>query len=106
MIGEIDQIGMAIASAIEEQGTATTEISRSIQEAARGTMEVNANISGVQQAADQTGAAASQVLGAARTIVLSVKDLRARSTASSAGACGLIRSLHSRWGKPADPLGD
>jgi methyl-accepting chemotaxis protein len=68
VIGEIDQIGMAIASAIEEQGMATTEISRSIQEAARGTLEVNANISGVQRAADQTGAAAGQVLGAAQQL--------------------------------------
>jgi methyl-accepting chemotaxis protein len=75
VIGEIDQIGIAIASAIEEQGTATTEISRSIQEAARGTMEVNANIAGVQQAADETGAAASQVLGAAQQLSSQSRDL-------------------------------
>ena len=75
VIGEIDQIGIAIASAIEEQGTATTEISRSIQEAARGTLEVNANISGVQHAADQTGAAASQVLGAAQQLSSQSRDL-------------------------------
>ena len=49
VITEIDQIGIAIASAIEEQGSATREISRSVQEAARGTQEVNANISGVQR---------------------------------------------------------
>lgn len=65
VITEIDQIGVAIASAIEEQGSATREISRSVQEAARGTQEVNANISGVQRAADDTGSAANQVLGAA-----------------------------------------
>src|SRR5213082_2926067 len=50
VIGEIDQIGTAIAAAIEEQGSATREISRSVQEAARGTSEVNSNISGVQKA--------------------------------------------------------
>jgi methyl-accepting chemotaxis protein len=75
VIGEIDQIGLAIASAIEEQGTATTEISRSIQEAARGTLEVNANISGVQHAADETGAAAGQVLGAAQQLSSQSRDL-------------------------------
>ena len=75
VIGEIDQIGLAIASAIEEQGTATTEISRSIQEAAGGTMEVNENISGVQQAADQTGAAATQVLSAAQQLSSQSSDL-------------------------------
>src|SRR6185369_11223590 len=35
VIAEIDQIGTAIAAAIEEQGSATKEISRSVQEAAR-----------------------------------------------------------------------
>ncbi len=45
VIAEIDQIGTAIAAAIEQQGSATKEISRSVQEAARGTQEVNTNIS-------------------------------------------------------------
>jgi methyl-accepting chemotaxis protein len=75
VITEIDQIGIAIASAIEEQGSATREISRSVQEAARGTQEVNANISGVQQAADDTGAAANQVLGAAGQLSSQSRDL-------------------------------
>ena len=75
VIAEIDQIGIAIASAIEEQGSATQEISRSVQEAARGTQEVNANISGVQRAADETGSAATQVLGAAEQLSSQSKDL-------------------------------
>ena len=68
VITEIDQIGGAIAAAIEQQGSATREISRSVQEAARGTQEVNSNISGVRQAADGTGTAANQVLGAAEQL--------------------------------------
>ncbi len=72
VIAEIDQIGTAIAAAIEEQGSATKEISRSVQEAARGTQEVNTNITGVQRAADDTGAAASQVLGAAGQLAYAV----------------------------------
>ena len=75
VIGEIDQIGTAIAAAIEEQGSATREISRSVQEAARGTSEVNSNISGVQKAADDTGSAAQQVLGAAEQLSSQSKDL-------------------------------
>jgi methyl-accepting chemotaxis protein len=75
VITEIDQIGTAIAAAIEEQGSATKEISRSVQEAARGTQEVNSNISGVQHAADDTGAAANQVLGAAEQLSTQSKDL-------------------------------
>ena len=78
VIGEIDQIGVAIASAIEEQGSATKEISRSVQEAARGTQEVNSNISGVQQAANHTGSAANQVLGAAAQLSSQSGDLAAQ----------------------------
>ncbi len=80
VITEIDQIGTAIASAIEEQGSATKEISRSVQEAARGTQEVNSNISGVQQAADDTGAAANHVLGAAEQLSAQSRDLAGEVT--------------------------
>jgi methyl-accepting chemotaxis protein len=80
VITEIDQIGTAIASAIEEQGSATKEISRSVQEAARGTQEVNSNISGVQRAADDTGAAAHQVLGAAEQLSTQSRDLAGQVT--------------------------
>jgi methyl-accepting chemotaxis protein len=75
VIGEIDQIGTAIAAAIEEQGSATKEIARSVQEAARGTQEVNTNISGVQRAADDTGVAAREVLGAAEQLSTQSRDL-------------------------------
>jgi len=75
VIAEIDQIGTAIAAAIEEQGSATREISRSVQEAARGTQEVNSNITGVQRAADDTGAAAQEVLGAAEQLSTQSRDL-------------------------------
>lgn len=75
VIAEIDQIGIAIASAIEEQGSATKEIARSVQEAARGTQEVNSNITGVQRAADDTGSAASRVLGAAEQLSGQSRDL-------------------------------
>jgi methyl-accepting chemotaxis protein len=80
VITEIDQIGTAIASAIEQQGSATKEISRSVQEAARGTQEVNSNISGVQRAADDTGAAANQVLGAAEQLSAQSRDLAGEVT--------------------------
>jgi methyl-accepting chemotaxis protein len=75
VIAEIDQIGIAIASAIEEQGSATQEISRNVQEAARGTLEVTSNITGVQKAADDTGSAATQVLGAAEQLSSQSKEL-------------------------------
>jgi methyl-accepting chemotaxis protein len=63
-IVEINDIASGIASAVEEQGAATKEISRNVAEASRGTQEVASNISGVREAATATGAAAAQVLGA------------------------------------------
>ena len=75
VIAEIDQIGVAIASAIQQQGSATKEISRNVQEAARGTQEVTTNISGVQKAADDTGSAATHVLGAAEQLSSQSREL-------------------------------
>jgi methyl-accepting chemotaxis protein len=78
VITEIEQIGQAIAAAIEQQGSATREIARNVQEAAHGTQHVTSNISGVQQAANDTGAAASQVLGAAEELSQQSEDLAAQ----------------------------
>jgi methyl-accepting chemotaxis protein len=80
VIAEIDQIGMAIASAIEEQGAATKKISRNVHQAARGTQEVTSNISGVQRAADGTGSAANQVLGAAEQLSSQSRELAGQVT--------------------------
>jgi len=64
-VNELNQASSAIAGAVEQQSAATLEIARNVQQAASGTTEVSANIVGVQQAANDTGAAASQVLTAA-----------------------------------------
>jgi methyl-accepting chemotaxis protein len=64
-IDTLSKIATTIASAIEEQGAATAEISRNVQQAAGGTKTVSENIGGVAQTADRTGGAAGQVLEAA-----------------------------------------
>jgi methyl-accepting chemotaxis protein len=64
-ISEINQIVTTFASAVEEQGMATKEIARNVQQAALGSQEVSNNIAGVTRAASETGAAASQTLGVA-----------------------------------------
>jgi len=64
-IRRVDQVSTAIASAVEEQGAATQEISRNVQQAAQGTSEVSANIGNVTQAATATGHSANDVLSAA-----------------------------------------
>lgn len=76
-ITRISEISAIIASAVEEQGAATREISRNTQEAAAGTHEVNRNISGVNDAASQTGSAATQVLAASSELGRQAEALRA-----------------------------
>ena len=66
--GLIEQVGAittSIAAAVEQQGAATAEIARNVQQTAASTQSVTSNIAGVSRAANDTGAAASQVLGAA-----------------------------------------
>ena len=67
-IGRMSEISSTIASAVEEQGAATQEISRNVQQAAQGTMQVSANIADVQRGASETGSASSQVLSAAQSL--------------------------------------
>jgi methyl-accepting chemotaxis protein len=50
---------------VEQQGAATAEIARNVQQTAASTQEVTVTISGVSQAANQTGVAAGDVLSAA-----------------------------------------
>ena len=64
----MSEIASTIASAVEEQGAATQEISRNVQHAAAGTQAVSANIVDVEHGATETGAAASQVLSAAHSL--------------------------------------
>ncbi|MDQ2080367.1 HAMP domain-containing methyl-accepting chemotaxis protein [Xanthobacteraceae bacterium Astr-EGSB] len=60
-IGRISHISATIAAAVEEQGAATTEIARNVQQAAKGTAEVASNIVEVNQGAGETGSASAQV---------------------------------------------
>lgn len=64
VIGRLTEISTGIASAVEEQSSATDEIARNVEEAASGTREVSSNITSVNQAADSTGQSAQEVLTA------------------------------------------
>jgi methyl-accepting chemotaxis protein len=64
----LSEISSTIASAVEEQGAATQEISRNVQQAAEGTQLVSSNITDVQRGAGETGSASSQVHSAAQSL--------------------------------------
>jgi methyl-accepting chemotaxis protein len=75
IIGEVSEVATAIAAAVEQQGAATQEITRSTQQAAQGTDEVSNNIAGVIAGADATGAAAQDVKSASEALGAQTRQL-------------------------------
>lgn len=63
-IGDIDEYSSLVSSSIEEQMTATHEISGSVQQAAMGTQELSQSMVGVQKTAVMSGDVALRVDGA------------------------------------------
>jgi methyl-accepting chemotaxis protein len=75
-IGGINEITTAIAAAVEQQGCATKEIARNVQEAAQGTSQVSGNIGAVTRTAGETGTAAGRVLNSAEELNRQAAALR------------------------------
>jgi len=67
-INLISEISSTIAAAVEEQGAATQEIARNVQQAAELSMRVADNISESDRSNAETGAASAQVLTAAQSL--------------------------------------
>ena len=68
IIGKINEISTAIAGAVEEQAATTTDISRNMAEAAKGTGEVVQSISGVATASRNTSEGAANVMSASQAL--------------------------------------
>lgn len=75
-IRAVDEISSSIAAAVEEQGTATSEIADNVQQAAQGTEEVDTGIASVREAAGDTGSAAEQVLATGQELSTQANTLR------------------------------
>lgn len=76
VINQINDISNTIASAVEEQTATTAEIGRSVNEAAKGSSEINQNILGVAQSAENTSAGVSQTQKAAEQLLAMANDLK------------------------------
>ncbi len=75
-IGKISGIASTIASAVEQQSSATLEIARNVQNVAHGGQEVAANITQLNRGATETGSASGEVLNSAKS--LSAESTRLR----------------------------
>jgi methyl-accepting chemotaxis protein len=75
-IAEINDIAASIATALEQQGKSTQQITRNTHDAALGAGDVTRTIAGVDEAAKATGHAASNVLSSARELAEQAESLR------------------------------
>jgi methyl-accepting chemotaxis protein len=80
VIGQINDFQLTIASAVEEQTATTSEMSRSVQEAASGSTEIATNITGVSTAASATTSALGQTRLAVDELSRMASDLRGSVT--------------------------
>jgi methyl-accepting chemotaxis protein len=75
-INLISEISATVAAAVEEQGAATQEIARNVQNSARLSNQVATDIGQVNRGTTETGSASSQVLSAARSLSLESTRLK------------------------------
>ena len=87
-IARLNGVSAAIAGAVEQQGAATREIARAVQQAAFGTRGVTAALADVTHAVDQTRAQAATVLSSAA-------DLTGRSSNLRAETEGFLAAIHA-----------
>ena len=76
IIGQINDYQTTIASAVEEQGATTAEMNRSVTEAALGSGQIAANITGVATAASTTTEGVSQTRSAAGELARMSSELQ------------------------------
>jgi methyl-accepting chemotaxis protein len=76
IVSEINQINVVIASAVEEQSATTNEISRFVNDAAKGSTEIAKSILGVANAAEKTVSISNDSLSVSRKIAEISVDLK------------------------------
>ena len=79
-IAEINGLTASIATSVEQQGLATREIARNVQEASAGTSLVSSNVTGISEAAADTGRVAARVDSASERVHGEVETLRREVT--------------------------
>lgn len=76
VIRQVNDISNTIATAVEEQNATTNEMSRNVNEAARGSEEITKNIAGVAEAAQNTSHAANDSQKASQALAEMATQLR------------------------------
>ena len=75
-INSISEISATISAAVEQQGAATQEITRNVQQAAKRSGAVASSIADVSRGAGETGSASNQIVLSAKTISVESSRLK------------------------------
>jgi methyl-accepting chemotaxis protein len=75
-IAKLDEVASAIAAAVQEQGSATNEIARNVQQAAQGTEDVASGITHVREAALQNSRSSADVLEASELMNSQMDEMK------------------------------
>ena len=75
-IGAMNEIATTIAAAVEQQSSATQEITRNVQATASGTEQMTSSIGGTTRAAGEVGIAAGRVVTLADDVGVQTETLR------------------------------
>ncbi|CAK0779743.1 methyl-accepting chemotaxis protein [Azospirillaceae bacterium] len=111
-IGEIDEIAIAIADAVEEQAAATQEIARNVIETSNAAREVSTRIAQVSTEASNTGQQAGCVHAVALEVaesVIQLQDVLIRVVRTSTREVDRRRELRITVGAPCrvvTPIGE
>ena len=76
IIYRLNEISGAIATAVEQQSGAASEIAHNVSEAARGTAAVSENVEGIRKASEHTSTVSTTVLSAADDLAAQASELR------------------------------
>lgn len=88
-IARVDELSTAISTAVEEQGAATAEISRNVEQASNVTKQVSIDIATVTATASETGRMAKGVYSAA-------SDLQAENEGLKQQVVSLLAEMRAR----------
>ncbi len=76
-IQNLNEVAATIATAVEEQGTATSEIARNIEEATRGVAEITSGISTVSENTEEVSRSSTEILTITGDLAKQADSLRA-----------------------------
>jgi methyl-accepting chemotaxis protein len=106
IIGQVNDISATIATAVEEQSATTTEMSRNLTKAAKGSHEVAKNITGVAQAAQSTSSGATHSQKAARQLAQMSTELRELVGQFRVDTNGHVKASRESMSLPKTQLAD